>query len=451
MAPLLVGCPSPGGEVDSPPDGAPIADVATKLTGDGAFGPPMVGTHDLSGDGVADLAVGASLVGDDRQGEVLVYCGPVTTGLSTDDACATVQGEGTFYYGTTVAITHDVDGDGVEELAIGESYNYPTTTVGLFPLPLEGARSSEDAAVVISDDGHESAPWVLLASTLDSNGDGYGELIVSHAHHGDDAGVVFIFDGPLETTTLDTADGVIRSTHHQNLGQAIANVGDTDGDGVDDLLLGADRDSRVAVIGGAVWLFRGPITGELTDDDADLALYPDDGGRQVGWDVDGAGDVTGDGLADLLVGALAEDEIPGGAYVWEGDADGINHLEDAAAWLYCSDPDDTELGISVAGLGDLDGDGHPDLMVGVKGDSEGGRYAGAAWVVRGPVEGASPLAWRTDPLIGTTHLAEVGADVAPAGDLDGDGLPDALVAATGSLEDAVYILRSPGSWPARLR
>jgi hypothetical protein len=150
-----------------------------------------------------------------------------------------------------------------------------------------------------------------------------------------------------------------------------------------------------------------------------------------------AGDLNGDGVADLIVGSLRDDDggsNAGAAYLISGlvatgaasmDADAVDFAK-----LVGESANDLA-GRGVYGLGDVDNDGFDDIGVTALNDDDGGIDAGAVYVLYGPVAGTVGLASADAKLRGDAGL-DIFADLAPAGDVDGDGFADLLVGAQGS-------------------
>ncbi|TAK32770.1 MAG: hypothetical protein EPO40_01710 [Myxococcaceae bacterium] len=344
----------------------------------------------------------------------------------------------------------DVNGDGYDDVAAGavNAWNQ-TGEVHVFLGGPGGVVATPYR--VLSGRGVGGAFGAALASAGDLNGDGYGELVVGapRATPGEVAGVgtaSVYFGGPGGFTGLPfVLQGVTVGEH---VGASVAGIGDLDGDGYGDLAVGATSDLDGSFGRGRVDVFRGGATGvgaapSYTRTGTTTSAF-------FGSEVASAGDVNGDGFADLFVGAplgsVAGRDRVGTASVYLGGAAG---LAASPARVWAGDSLDSRFGSALAGAGDVNGDGFSDLVVGAWQETVGGETGrGAASVYLGGATGPGAAAARViaDGLI-------FGRAVAGAGDLDGDGYGDLLVgeAYGGSGRVRVYLGSSSGIGPAAAR
>lgn len=254
-------------------------------------------------------------------------------------------------------------------------------------------------------------------------------------------------DSPTDTDTgtpegaerqLGAATIVVTGMSSSATGQAVAAPGDLDGDGNDDLVVSAYYVDRTCV-------WRGPVaTGEHTLDSADLCWSGEHSYDYSGYAIASAGDLTGDGRPDLLIGAIGSDDpgsFAGKVYLVTGDGDGTVGLSTAhASWTGEAAADYG--GTTLRGIGDATGDGNDDALVASPG-ADGGK--GRVYLIAGPVSpGAASLAdlgwWVTGAngggssglMHGETAAGDRLGDGASGGDIDGDGIADLGVGATGS-------------------
>ena len=237
---------------------------------------------------------------------------------------------------------------------------------------------------------------------------------------------------------------------YEAVGRSVAGVGDVDGDGVPEVLVGAPfhDEGGAESWGGQAYVFRGAdlaAGGEFTTSDAWVTIVGDHESAGAGLAVAAAGDLDGDGLADLALGAPfhdADDENlsvkdgRGAVYVFRGAtvaAGGSFNTSDAD--FVRLGPDDGYLtGFEVAGAGDTNGDGRDELLVGSPGAGGWGETgAGVSWLLRfpelSPTEEVPLVPTSGVELEGEAFMDASGARVAAAGDVDGDGLDDILIGA----------------------
>jgi ribosomal protein L35AE/L33A len=273
---------------------------------------------------------------------------------------------------------------------------------------------------------------ISVASAGDVNGDGYADLVVG-AYNADpsgrmDAGTVSVFHGSASGVLAAPTRVLEGAAAGDYFGISVASAGDVNGDGYADLVVGAPyADPSGRMEAGTASVFHGSASGVLAAPAQVLESVYERG--QFGYSVASAGDVNGDGYADIVVGANiaapSGRRNAGAASVFHGSASGVlaaptRVLEGAAAG--------DGFGVSVASAGDVNGDGYADLVVGAYGASPSGRMqAGTASVFHGSASGV--LAAPTRVLEGAAAGDGFGVSVASAGDVNGDGYADLVVGA----------------------
>ena len=390
------------------------------LDDEDGFGISVARLSDLDDDGVDDLAVGA--IGDDDGGDEYSNRGAVwILFINADGTVKSHQKisdtEGGFtgeldvddWFGSAVASLGDLDGDGVDDIAV--------------------------SAKVDGDGGPgRGAVWILF---LHADGTVKSHQKISSTEGG--------FTG-----TLDNWD---------SFGQSVIPLGDLDGDGVSELAVGAILDADGGISRGAVWILfldnDGTVKShqKISDTEGGFTGTLDNGDR-FGGSLAFIGDLDGNGVGDLAVGAAGDDD--GGANhgaIWilflnrDGTVESHQKISDTEGGFTGILSDD-ELGRSVASMDDIDGDGVGDLAVGAMDDDDGGGNRGAVWILfltaRGTVKAHQKISDTQGGFVGTLHNGDhFGTSVASLGDLDGDGVADLALGAIGDLgtnRGAVWVL-----------
>jgi hypothetical protein len=381
----------------------------------------------------------------------LVAPAPITR--SVDAADAVLLGEGKQdASGVSIATVGDVNGDGFEDILVGAHGSDRGSRDGgaayLVHGPISGPVDLGTADAIFVGEGFGASAGEVVSGAGDLNADGFDDLLISAP--GDAEDLIYVLYGPLAgTIDLAGAGGELRSEEdYDNAGLALAAAGDVNGDGFDDVLVGAYHHDDGGIWKGAAYLVHGPILGSRGLGTAAAKFVGEHTDDQAGNAV-AAGDLNGDGTPDLVVGAYTQAEggpSAGAVYVIFGPVTGEHSLAAADAKLVGEGADDWA-GTTVA-TGDFNGDGIDDLLIGAERESTGGLRAGAAYVVYGPVGGTLGLAAADAKLVAENEEDRAGV-VASAGDVNGDGNDDILVGSFGHDSDsgeqagAVYLFHGP--------
>ena len=250
--------------------------------------------------------------------------------------------------------------------------------------------------------------------------------------------------------SLASADASFHGLPNDDAGRSLAGAGDVNGDGFDDLVVGAPlNDLGPSSDGGTAFLVRGGPGGWGTEtaffQQSSIIAYTGElGSDNAGASVAGAGDFNGDGFDDLVVGAPLEGAGgAGAAYIVLGSATPTPSVPPAGGSL--GSPEHIELtgeaagdraGTSVAGAGDINGDGFDDIIVGAPFNADAGAGAGAAYLLLGsatPADGSLGVLGIEYTGEATVIDDNAGTSVG-GGDFEGDGDSDLIVGAPGNDE-----------------
>ena len=285
--------------------------------------------------------------------------------------------------GSAIAVLGDLDGDGVDDIAVGN-------------------KNDDDGGI------NSGAVWILF---MNSDGTVKSHQKISRTSGG--------FGGTLSS--------------QGSMGEALAPLGDLDGDGIADLAVSAPRDDTNGSNRGAVFILflnsDGTVKSEQRIDEASLGggitLSDED---RFGSGLSAIGDLDQDGTTEIAIGAPGDNDNGAGAvWILYLLPNGTIHDHQKISALVGNfgsglSPND-DFGISTIGLGDLDGDGVPDIAVGA---TKGSSVDGVVWVLFLNRDGTVNS---TSQILAVTFANDddYGASLALPGDLNGDGLPELAV------------------------
>jgi hypothetical protein len=381
-------------------------------------------TFDPNGDGFADAAVGAP----GGAGAVHVYLGSamgLATAPSVSLAATDLQGTS---FGAGIASAGDLDGDGYGDLVVGQP-GYPAGGGEGRVFVFAGSKmgiGSVPALVLAPPVGMGGSFGAAVTSAGDVNGDGYADVLVGAPGASGGAGRAFLFLGSATglgaapATTLKGADAPGESH-----GITVASAGDVNGDGFGDVLVGAFDEASPGAPAGKVRLYLGSAAGLVEALASVLSAPGAAAGDGFGLGLSTPGDLNGDGYTDVVIGAPFAAMGAGSVLVFLGGVAGASALP--AFTLKGTVGEAGSFGRALAASGDLNHDGYSDVVVGeagalakqgrvhVFGGSNTGPNSVADVLLEAPVKSAGAF----------------GAVVSIPGDVDHDGHDDVVVGAPG--------------------
>ncbi len=403
--------------------------------GEAYLGYSVSGAGDVNGDGFADVLAGSHGYNGAEwdAGRALLFYGS-SAGLSTEADWSVSGWEYADKLGQGVASAGDTNGDGFSEIMIyKEGYYYESNVeryeglVYVYYGSAYGPSATPDWT--IEGNLYDLHYGRAMGCAGDVNGDGYDDVLFGtnrYDYEESDVGVVDLYYGSIGGLSDAGMHRTYEShTANAGLGYAVGTAGDVDGDGLDDLLVGAPYYDAGGSNRGAVFVHMGRTTGIATTPDRIIAGEQDD--AYFGYAVGSAGDVNGDGFADVIAGAPYYDAAQwdaGAAFVYAGSTDGLSA---APIWTATGDRPLANFGTAVGTAGDVNGDGLADIVVGAPHYENGEQSEGAAFLFLGSTSGPRRAPQRT--IEGNQAGARLGYAVGTAGDVDADGLSDVVVSA----------------------
>jgi hypothetical protein len=287
-------------------------------------------------------------------------------------ASTTLTGGATYdYFGYSVAGAGDVNGDGYDDVIVGAS-EYSTRTGRVYVYAGSASGVSSTAATTLTGGATSNKFGYSVAGAGDVNGDGYDDVIVGAYGYSSNTGRAYIYAGSASGVSTTAATTLTGGATNNYFGASVAGAGDVNGDGYDDVIVGAQGYSSNT---GRADVYAGSASGVSTT--AATTLTGGATNNYFGASVAGAGDVNGDGYDDVIVGAYFYASVTGRADVYAGSASGVSST---ASTTLTGGATSDRLGVSVAGAGDVNGDGYDDVIVGAYGYSS---FTGRAYVYAG--------------------------------------------------------------------
>ena len=474
--------------------------ILNGIDADDESGISVSSAGDVNGDGYDDLIIGAFRAdpnGASYAGETyVVYGGASAPGTGGMLDLSALDGSNGFilngidafdFSGFSVSSAGDVNGDGYDDLIIGAFVADPNggnsgetyVVYGGASAPGTGgmldlsALDGTNGFVLNGIDGYDYSGF-SVSSAGDVNGDGYDDLIIGAFNadpNGDNSGETYVVyggasapgtAGVLALSALDGTNGFVLNgiDADDNSGSSVSSAGDVNGDGYDDLVIGArvadpngDNSGETYVVYGGASApgTAGVLALSALDGTNGFVLNGVDAFDFSGWSVSSAGDVNGDGYDDLIIGGIWADpngqRRAGESYVVYGGASApgtggmldLSALDGTNSFVLNGIDSYDYSGYSVSSAGDVNGDGYDDLIIGAyRADPKGVGLAGETYVVYGGAS-APGTGGMLDlsALDGTNGFIlngidaddQSGVSVSSAGDVNGDGYDDLIIGA----------------------
>ena len=285
---------------------AAAADATITVSSTAALGESLRLFDDVTGDSSPDLLVGAPMVSGTGtfSGEAYLFPADASGSLTPADATATLSGTSARAFLGGAATSGDVNGDGIEDIVIAEFYSTFGGDVFAFHGPVTSDRTTAAADVAITTSSSSDLFGNSLGSGFDHDGDGYDDILVGAGYDstgGTNAGAAYIYNGAASafTTTKGAANASILGSSNDYVGFEVASVEDYNNDGFGDAWVS----TYVGATNGAASLFLGPVSGSLTTSDAFIHIDSAYQARHLGSAFAEVPDSDGDGRPEFWIGA----------------------------------------------------------------------------------------------------------------------------------------------------
>jgi hypothetical protein len=431
------------------------------------FSRMVANAGDVNGDGFKDILMTAPYNNDGgaHAGKVYLFFGRATgwsKDINVSNANASFVAEGAGDAGGSAGegtglCGGDINGDGLSDIVIGMPQNDDAGSNRGQVYIIFGKKSGWQKNVDLTQAdasfrGEYNGDWLGRYADCDGdvNGDRIDDLVMGASvndENGVDSGQVYIVFGQkggwAMDTNVSTADAsLLGESGGDSAGISLAIAPDVNGDGIDDIVIGAANNDRGGNLAGSAYLALGRKTSDWKMDmplasKANASWYGEGIQDAFGYLLDGLGDVNGDGLGDIVAGSYLNNgngADAGQAYIIFGRRSGWGTNVNISAGMnasYFGEALANYAGRGVAGPGDVDGDGLNDILISSPDNGEVAALSGEAYLVLGKTAGwakrvnlnQADASWRGE------MASSIGGRTVAGGDFNADGLADVLISA----------------------
>ncbi|MBN1150433.1 FG-GAP repeat protein [candidate division WOR-3 bacterium] len=398
-----------------------------------SFGISVSGAGDVNGDGFDDIIAGAPYFTEEEafEGAAFVFYGG-EQGLPSDPDWSWQSDQEDAYFGFSVSMAGDVNGDGFDDIIIGsprfDGGFWNQGKVFVFYGSSEGLPPTPSWTSEIK--GEEIFFGLSVSGAGDVNGDGFDDVVAGSPNYSqleEYEGGIFVYFGSSSGLEDEPNWTYVSGQEWAFLGHSVSSAGDLNGDGLSDIIAGAPFFNFEENEYGAALVFYGNAEG--LSNSPDWKAMPIQIGAEYGTSVSTAGDADDDGFDEIIIGAPmfnGTKSWEGAGFVFTGQKEG---LSDLLGWSFSSGVENSIFGYSVSSAGDINGDGFHDVIVGAHDYSNGEHFEGAVYVFWGSPSGLQTS--RHELIESGIEEAKLGVSVSGAGDVNGDGYDDIIAGAYG--------------------
>lgn len=376
------------------------------------LGTSVAPAGDMNGDGYDDILAGAPGYSSGN-GRAYLYYGGAVMNNSADKTFFNVVASENF--GSSIASAGDVNGDGFQDIIIGAMLNNAGT--GSAYLYFGAANMNTTNDVIFNGEAAGNNFGRCVGTGGDMNGDGFNDILVGAPGYNTNQGRAYVYYGGSSVNNI--ADVVMTGLFTNNFSGLSTCAGDVNADGYSDIIMGQYGSTSAR---GAVTVYFGANSPDASQD---MLIVGENSGDNFGYCVSSGADYNSDGFQDIIISAPGHNDSTGRIYFYKG-----GELPDNFPDNYINGENVKDrFGSFLAFCGDPNSDGNPDILAGAPLNDQNGVSSGRAYLYLNSMLGND----KEDLFFtGSIDGGTLGRSVSDAGDVNADGYPDIIVGSPGN-------------------